>query len=530
MTASGETFIYNASLRAPSSPGVYTTTWQMADWIIPYGDNYQTKPFYGDRVTVTLNIIPRTEQPPEPKPRAPGMIDISDFEYEGSFSLPRVPGVAQDEKAFFPSGISLRTVDGEKRMLLTTGTYNQDLYDVVIPEYGKFVGNDFSEVPIATLRTVYGSLPKGDGADNNGRMWYDEENDLLYWTNFHSYYAGSFNALFPVLRSASLEGGVLTEMKQWHLPASTPSHYKSFWGGVTCIPNSFAEKYTNGYKIALGFGGAFSIIQSASQGPSLAAINPDMQTGVMSFQNIMYYPFPETCIRDGNYFYSSYNSTGNPSSPWLGSWTSGDRIYSSLFIDTPDKKGYITFVNQAIERFGYDYGGSNWRGKYQNAWYIYDYETLGKAATGEIPNNGIEPASISVVDYPHELTRNNQFVGGSCFDPETRRLYLYTLKALKTYSMYDDPVVHVYILKDAGQDDDQSATTYIPDINTLKAWTLNEYLHVSGLTYSKPWSIYTIGGKLIHHAIANSNEVSVKLPERGIYIVTSDSRTVKVIF
>ena len=96
--------------------------------------------------------------------------------------------------------------------------------------------------------------------------------------------------------------------------------------------------------------------------------------------------------------------------------------------------------------------------------------------------------------------------------------------------MYDDPVVHVYILKDAGQGDDQSATIYIPEVNTLKAWTLNEYLHVSGLTYSKPWSIYTIGGKLIHHAIANSNEVSVKLPERGIYIVTSDSRTVKVIF
>jgi hypothetical protein len=446
LTAPGDTFIYNASLRAPAIPGVYTTSWQMADWIIPYGNNYQTKPFYGEKVSVTIKVIARTEQSPSSKPLKEGLIDVSDFEYIGSFSLPAVPGVPQDEKAFFPSGITLRTVGGEKRMLLCTGTYNQDLYEVAIPALGKFTGDDYSEVPIAQLRTVYGRLFKDAEADNNGRMWYDQEAGLLYWTNFHSYYAPSGKTLFPVLCSAKLDGGVISGIKQWVLPEGRPSHFKSFWGGVTNIPESFSGKYTNGRKIAIGFGGAFSIIQSASQGPALAAISPNMQTGVMTFQNIMYYPFPETCIRDGNYFYASYSS-GNPTSPWLGSWTNGDRIYSGVFVDTPNKKGYLTFANQAIGRLGYDYGGSNWNGKYQNVWYVYDYETLGKAATGEIPNNGIEPARISVIEYPYDVSKENQYVGGSCFDQQTGRLYLYTMKTLKRSGMYFDPAVHVYLVK-----------------------------------------------------------------------------------
>ena len=452
--ASGETFIYNASLRAPSDPGLYTMAWQMVDWIIPYEYSYQTKPFYGKKVTVTINIIARTELPPEPKPHIPGVIDVSDFEYEGSFSLPVVPG-ASDDKAYFPSGITLRTVSGEKRMLLATGTYSQELYEVAIPEIGKFVGSDFSAVPIAEFRTLFGSLPRDIEADNNGRMWYNEENGLLYWTNYNSYYAPSGKILFPILRTAKLEGGTLTEIRQWVLPET--SHFKSYWGGVTGIPDSFAEKYTNGHKIALGFGGAYSIIQTASLGPSLAAISTDLQTGVMSFQNIMYYPFPDACMRDGNYFHASYDGSRNPTAPWLGSWSDKDRIYSGVFVDTPNKKGYVAFVNQAIGRIGYDYGGSNWNGKYQNVWYIYDYETLGKATTGEISNKDIEPANISIMEYPTDLTKKDPFVGGSCFDPETGRLYLYTLNALKRPGMFNtNPVVHVYTVKDGGQNGEPS--------------------------------------------------------------------------
>jgi hypothetical protein len=286
-TQPGEAFLYDASLRAPSEPGEYTMAWQLADWIIPYnsrpGMDYTTRPFYGSAVTVKVLVRPRTEGPPPEKPRVPGVLDIHDLEYAGSFTLPSVPGIPQgDAKAFFRSGIALRTADGEKRMLLATGTYRHSLYEVAIPVPGKIVGNDASAVPEAQFRTVFGELTIDAEANSNGTMWYDQASDLFYWTNLHIFDARGANS-FPTLRSARISGGVLAEERQWFLPAPPPSHYKAYWGGVTGIPDSFAERYTGGSRLALGFGGSYSIIQTVSMGPSLAAISPNMQTGEMDF-------------------------------------------------------------------------------------------------------------------------------------------------------------------------------------------------------------------------------------------------------
>jgi hypothetical protein len=453
----GATFTYSTRLRAPSAPGEYTMTWQLADWIIMYngmGITYQNQPFYGQPLSVRCAVGPRAGPPPPQKGRVPGVLDIHDFEYRGSFSLPTVPGIPAphwDEKAFNASGIALRSVGGEKRMLLTTGTYTQYVYEVAIPEPGMFIGNDAGAVPVAEFRALFGMMPKGAGVDVfgnicnsniNGTMWYDEGDDLLYWTNAHDYLT-SWVLPFPVLRSASLAGGVLTESRQWFLPDYAPGHYKSYWGGVTKIPDGFAQKYTGGRKLALGFGGGYTIISICSSGPSLAAVTPDNPTGLLDFQNIMYYPNPEYCVRDGNYIpMISYDPL--PADPWRGGWTSCDTIGSGVFVDLPDKQGYVVFARQATGRIGYDYGGYNWNGKYQNAWYFYDYDTLGRAPAGETSARGIYPSSISIVDLPNENTKDSQVIAGSYFDAETRRLYVYTLWALKRGGIYIDPVVHVY--------------------------------------------------------------------------------------
>jgi len=222
---------------------------------------------------------------------------------------------------------------------------------------------------------------------------------------------------------------------------------------VTVIPESFAKQYTGGRRMALGFGGAISIIQTASNGPALAAIKPDFDSGEINFQNIIYYPFPEGCIRDGNYFYAaSQTNYLNPVSPWEGTWSNADWIGSGLFIDLPDKKGYVAFASQATGRIGYDYGGYNWNGTFQNVLYFYDFETLGQAATGMIPNNGVTPASIFLMEYPTDSTIKYQIAAGSCFDPETRLLYIYMTRVLYPSipggpDRQGEPVVHVYSVK-----------------------------------------------------------------------------------
>ena len=490
-TQPGETFAYNASLRAPAVPGDYTMVWQMADWIILYQTQYMpydTRPFYGDAIIVDITVAPRAEPPPPAPQRVPGVVDIDDLEYIGSFTMPVVPGtVAYDEKAFFNSGITLRSVDGEKRLIAATGTYIQTLYEAAIPELGKFVGDDDSAVPIAELRTVFGELKKEPPADFNGTMWYDESEGILYWTNYNSYYTAP-SITFPALRSARLDGGVIEEYRQWFQPANTGgAPFKSFWGGVTALPAGFSEEFAGGRKLALGFGGNFSINASASWGPAFAAVSvgapadgggdegyggdgSDSGNGggagdgsgsgnggegsvrEMDMLPIIYSSLSNHAIRDGNYFYSNASSD-NPSTPWLGTWTTQDTIKSGIFIDLPDKKGYITFTNQAVGRIGYDYGGYNWNGAYQNVAYFYDFNTLGKAATGEISGASVTPSSTALLTLPYEPTNQRQYIAGSCFDLGTRRLYLYSMNALHgryDFALYNDPVVHVYEIKEDG--------------------------------------------------------------------------------
>jgi len=66
----------------------------------------------------------------------------------------------------------------------------------------------------------------------------------------------------------------------------------------------------------------------------------------------------------------------------------------------------------------------------------------------------------------------------------------------------------------------------------LKAWTTDGTLHVSGLTPGKPWSVYSITGYLIYQGIAGSDTETLTATaplNRGIYIVTHEGRSVKVI-
>lgn len=63
---------------------------------------------------------------------------------------------------------------------------------------------------------------------------------------------------------------------------------------------------------------------------------------------------------------------------------------------------------------------------------------------------------------------------------------------------------------------------------TFKAWVHNELLYVSGLTVGKAWSVYSTSDALIYQGMAKNNEECVKLPVRGIYVVVSGSRSIKV--
>jgi len=69
-----------------------------------------------------------------------------------------------------------------------------------------------------------------------------------------------------------------------------------------------------------------------------------------------------------------------------------------------------------------------------------------------IPHNGVTPSSIFLMAYPTDATIKNQIAAGSCFDPETRLLYIYMTRVLHPYQqgapdIQGEPVVHVYSVK-----------------------------------------------------------------------------------
>ena len=62
----------------------------------------------------------------------------------------------------------------------------------------------------------------------------------------------------------------------------------------------------------------------------------------------------------------------------------------------------------------------------------------------------------------------------------------------------------------------------------LKAWVENGTLHVGGLIAGKFWSVYTTTGAPVYNAIAGSENEEVRLDAKGVYIIRSENKTVKI--
>ena len=67
-----------------------------------------------------------------------------------------------------------------------------------------------------------------------------------------------------------------------------------------------------------------------------------------------------------------------------------------------------------------------------------------------------------------------------------------------------------------------------PPSAPLKAWIQNDLLHIEGLTPGNLWSVYNISGALVHTGKATAATERIRLTVRGIYIVTSAGKSVKV--
>jgi hypothetical protein len=404
---------------------------------------------FGEVARGVIHVKPRAEGPlPAPPPQDPNekhVLGFDDFEYTGSFRVPC--------NVWSVSGLAFRKMpDGTRRLFVNDNFQGQGIVELEIPSLVKFDNRNIASLQKAEVKKVWGKLalkiPKTldlEELSPNGGFWWDERKQTLYWTCYHGYWTGPD---FPLLAASQLNGdGKATNHGPWRLPKSI-SPWKSYWGGVTKLSDAFARKYTGGRTLALGFGGAYSICAPCSRGPSLGAIRePDPARDILDMVELLRYSGTAIAPRDGDYFFGGDAGCywyQVPDDPARGYWTLDDWCRSGVFIDLPDKHGYIAFARLGAGRLGYDYGAVT-HADVAQYWYCYNPKDLGEAATGarkpEVP-----PHSRKKVTYPGINGGCNSDICGACFDEEKKQLFLYKPFAAGLGGS-DISLIHVYQVK-----------------------------------------------------------------------------------
>ena len=451
----GGEFTYASYLKAPPKAGKHVFQWRLARGTSLEHDKGKMFGAMTPAVTITVEQRPAEAAPPPHPKESLGkrLLTYGDFEYIGSFKTPTIKGKGNSWSGPIWSfaGLALRTLpDGGRRLFVNYDHLAKSLIEVEIPDLVKLTDSNYAKLKVAKVAKVWGRLGKPWTADKNaganGGIWWDQDSRTMYWGTWHGYWCGP--PAHPVLGASKLgDDGKITELGYWFAPSA---YEKAYWGGVTGLPKAFADKYTGGRTLAVGFGGGYSGGANCSRGPALAAIaKPDPAKGKLDMVQLLGYFKGARAPRDGDYFVApgpAYGYWGEPpDSPTKGYWSAGDGVCNGIYIDLPDRHGFIAFAGWTIGRKGYDYADSvahvgDRAPVMTQAWYFYDPKDLG-AAAGKPKKINVTPYAMTRVRAPGG--KRNGGISGSCFDAEKKLLYLNYRPHL-----HDRPAIHVYRVKD----------------------------------------------------------------------------------
>jgi hypothetical protein len=381
-------------------------------------------------------------------PLARPVLKQSDFQYLGAFALPRE--ACKVSTAFGEVGLAFRKVGGKLQFLTGAGRPTGDLiYEVSFPGFGKDLTDSGVHLPAATVVKEWGDIyvDRKSGYHAYGLYW-DEEAGRLYWSHAPYYNADATNVASLGYTELTDKGPVA------HGCWATNSYVQKVRGGCLRIPTYFAEKYTKGRTLALGFGGSYCVIAHGSFGPSLYAVPAPEKEGqtLDALALLNYEADPDKakahyCRRDADYrsgILWDKNPVGDD-----GFWTAADYIHGACcWIDLPDEHGLLVLGSMGHGRlwYGEAEGGGGDKGIHAERsepwWYVFDPADLAAVAQGKKQPHDPAPSWWKC----QETTSSGP--AGCCFDPETRTLYVLDPAA---WRRKDDvewyPVIHGYHVK-----------------------------------------------------------------------------------
>jgi hypothetical protein len=382
--------------------------------------------------------------PKEPLERA--VLREADFEYLGAFALPKKAcGFSTQGSA---AGLAVRRVGGTLRLITASHRYSHDaLFEVELPGWGTQMGKwpeakSAREWGTAVYKGEKGPVRGGQGIDGHG-LYYEEATGRLYFS-FASWYN------IPPLNSPSLGYALLNEagpkaFGPWKAPEST-AHCQKIRGGSLAIPKWFADRFTGGRTLGLGFGGYYSGVQPCSWGPFLAAAIPPQRAGAdLDVLPLLDHPPNHKAVRDPDY----RTEIGWDSNPKGGDgyWGAMDEIFGGgTWIDLPDKHGLLYVATLGHGRIWYE-SSDRHAERIEPWWFVYDPRDLAAVARRQ-KSPWIPRPTFWKVDYqPVPVNGKQKWITSGCtFDAPTRTLFILVPHSYKTGVEWY-PLVHGWRVK-----------------------------------------------------------------------------------
>ena len=143
-------------------------------------------------------------------------------------------------------------------------------------------------------------------------------------------------------------------------------------------------------------------------------------------------------------------------------------------------------------------------------------------------NRLIQAADFVVSPYDIVVYRFSPAVAGDAVNPSgTDGLFEFRASPPNfSTSAYSSGVIAATLYDPVGTEVIEGAHTGAP----LRTWTQGGVLHVGGLTQGEMLYIYNMYGQLIYQATAVGDEVKIVLPARGMYVIQTACRAVKIMF
>lgn len=353
------------------------------------------------------------------------LLTASDFTYLGAYVLPQVP--ISGGQSIYGDGLAMRTEnsDGVNPLHFLSAAYggasNHIVYEWrdTTPGTGGADPLNPANYTTATVVKTYGDIYSGkkriiyqgndvpltSQLDGDFGLYWDETDSRLYWS-YGFGYSNDTNSWCLGYSTLNYSANTGTGFGPWRLSGQS---WKALQAGLTSVPQSYADAHLSGKRLAIGFGGYYSIVGAcdASLGPSLTAIDaitaPE-ESDLPCTPLVGYWPTsgapsgtngrcdrPEPRIMNDTAVYNI-----DPDWPPIKfSWN--DRVRAGVWIDTGTKRGMVFFgtYGRGYSQYISSTLASTSFGHY---WAIYDPDDF-TPASGTARYN-IQPVEMFDYQYP----------------------------------------------------------------------------------------------------------------------------------